>query len=272
MLFLLSKTGPLSISEAFQVMLLGMSIVFMVLVFLFVLVRVLRAFTEAGAAKKPAAKPQNVTAGEQADNTAPPAQATIAASAGEVALNTLDDKTAALLLAIIANETDIPLERLKVISLRETEISIETKPIEQNERYAFQFRKENGEFMTYNIKLNGKDYEVEVERGEAMVLEVKEADTAQEVQAAVAETPKPAAAQSAPQQGGGTNICSPLPGVILAMKAVPGDIVKAGQILAVIEAMKMENEIPSPRDGKVKAVLTAVGQNINTGDALIVLE
>lgn len=62
-----------------------------------------------------------------------------------------------------------------------------------------------------------------------------------------------------------------MPGTILDVKVKAGDAVKAGQVLCVLEAMKMENEIPAPRDGKVAGVAVAKGASVNAGDILVTL-
>jgi pyruvate carboxylase subunit B len=63
-----------------------------------------------------------------------------------------------------------------------------------------------------------------------------------------------------------------MPGNILSVKVKEGEKVKAGQLLLVLEAMKMENEIVAPQDGVVKRIYIAAGQSVNTGDPLIALE
>ena len=64
---------------------------------------------------------------------------------------------------------------------------------------------------------------------------------------------------------------SPLPGTVLQVKVSAGEAVKAGQLLLIIEAMKMENEVLAPRDGTVAQIVAAKGATVNTGDALVVL-
>ena len=62
-----------------------------------------------------------------------------------------------------------------------------------------------------------------------------------------------------------------MPGKVLEVKVRPGDAVKKGQILLILEAMKMQNEIMAPSDGKVADVRVAAGQSVNTGDVMVVL-
>lgn len=120
----------------------------------------------------------------------------------------------------------------------------------------------------YIIKLNGKVYEVEMEEvtGEAAAT-LAEAPKA--AQASVAPPPEPkAASQSAPVTGGQT-IEAPMPGTIVGVSVKVGDQVKKGQLLVVLEAMKMENEIVSPVDGKILSVSVSKGETVNSGDALV---
>jgi glutaconyl-CoA decarboxylase len=69
----------------------------------------------------------------------------------------------------------------------------------------------------------------------------------------------------------GEPVTSPMPGTILKVNVNVGDAVKAGQVLMVLEAMKMENEIPSPRDGKVAQLLVSKGSTVDTGAPLLTL-
>ena len=83
-----------------------------------------------------------------------------------------------------------------------------------------------------------------------------------------------AAAPAAPAAAGSTGavtVTAPMPGNILKVNCSQGQAVKAGDILVVLEAMKMENEIMAPRDGKVVAVNVAKGATVNSGDVLVVL-
>lgn len=128
--------------------------------------------------------------------------------------------------------------------------------------------------MKYKITLKGRTYEVEVERGEAMILDEYEA--AAPVQAApaaaVAAPVQAAPAAAAPQAtASGTSVKAPLPGNILSVNVKVGDAVKAGQLLVLIEAMKMENEVFAPADGVVKQILAAKGAVVATDDVLLVI-
>ncbi len=125
--------------------------------------------------------------------------------------------------------------------------------------------------MKYKVTLAGRTYEVEVENGKAMLL--AEYDAATAPAAPVAAAPEaPAAAHAAPVAvGAGESINAPMPGTILKVNVAKGDAVKAGQVLIVLEAMKMENEILAPRDGVISQVITSKGSNVDTGAPLVVL-
>ena len=119
----------------------------------------------------------------------------------------------------------------------------------------------------FMITVNGATYEVDVE-------EVGGAQTAAPVRAAapVAAAPvaaAPAAASTA--TAAGESVKAPMPGNILDVKVKVGDTVKQGDALVVLEAMKMENDIPAPHDGKVVQVCVQKGATVNAGDALVVL-
>lgn len=120
----------------------------------------------------------------------------------------------------------------------------------------------------YIIKLNGKVYEVEMEEVTAeTAATLTEATKA--VQAPAAPQPVPnAVPQSAPVTGGQT-IEAPMPGTIVGVSIKVGDQVKKGQLLVVLEAMKMENEIVSPIDGKILSISVSKGETVNSGDALV---
>lgn len=123
---------------------------------------------------------------------------------------------------------------------------------------------------TFNITVNGQTYVVDVE-------EVGGVQTAAPVRAAapVAAAPVAAAPAAAPKAAapvaGGEPVKAPMPGNILDVKVKVGDTVKAGTVVCVLEAMKMENEIPAPKDGKVVQVAVSKGATVGAGDTLVVL-
>ena len=130
--------------------------------------------------------------------------------------------------------------------------------------------------MKYKVNLNGRIYEVEVEEGKAMLLDEYEAKApasaapAAAVPAAVAPA-APAAPAAAAVTAAGFNVTSPLPGNILQIKVQNGQSVKSGDVLIIIEAMKMENEVLAPQDGVVKQILVSKGAVVATGDVLLVI-
>ncbi|WP_435790517.1 biotin/lipoyl-containing protein [Clostridium sp.] len=115
----------------------------------------------------------------------------------------------------------------------------------------------------YKISLNGKVYEVEVEK-----LEIGAEAPVKEEKAQVNSTPK--VAEATPS--GSEDVTAPIPGGIWEVKVKVGDLVKAGQVLVVIEAMKLENEIVSPKDAKVTAVNVTKGDTVALGDKLVSLQ
>lgn len=128
--------------------------------------------------------------------------------------------------------------------------------------------------MKYKVTLNGTTYEVEVEKGEAILVDEYAAVApapAAPVAAAPAATPAPAPAAAPAATAAGEQITAPMPGTILSVKVKQGDAVKSGQILVILEAMKMENEIVAPRDGTVAQVVVAQGASVDTGAPLVVL-
>lgn len=128
--------------------------------------------------------------------------------------------------------------------------------------------------MKYKITLKGRTYEVEVEHGEAMLIDEYEAIApvpAAAPMAAAAPVAAAAPAAAAPAAVAGTPVTAPLPGNVLELKVKPGDSVKAGQLLVLIEAMKMENEVFAPADGVVKQILAQKGAMVATGDTLLVI-
>ncbi len=128
--------------------------------------------------------------------------------------------------------------------------------------------------MKYVVTLNGKNYEVEVNETEAVVTNVSDAVYAPAPVAAPAPAAAPEAAPAPVAQAvsaEGTKIAAPMPGTILNVKVSVGQAVKAGDVLVILEAMKMENDISAPCDGTVKQILTTKGATVNTDDVLIVI-
>jgi len=128
--------------------------------------------------------------------------------------------------------------------------------------------------MIYKVTLSGRTYEVEVDAGKAMLLDEYEAVAPA---AAPAPVTAPAEAAAAPTAAApvslaaGEAVNAPMPGTILKVNVTQGQVVKAGTVLCVLEAMKMENEIMAPKDGTVAQVAVSKGSSVNTGDALVVI-
>ncbi len=139
----------------------------------------------------------------------------------------------------------------------------------------------------YTFKINGKDYAVTIGEAEGKLLsvnvnganyqvELENAPVAAPVQAstpaapaAVAPAAAPAAAPAGAPAGAGEKVNSPLPGVIVEVSVKEGQAVKAGQKVAVLEAMKMENEIPAPKDGTITAIHVQKGDSILEGAPVV---
>ena len=133
----------------------------------------------------------------------------------------------------------------------------------------------------FNITVNGKQYEVDVEEVGGVASVVRPAPVAAtptptvapvSAPVAPAPAPTPTAAPAAAIPEGGTKIISPMPGTILDIKVNVGDVVKTGQVLLILEAMKMENEIMAPAAGRIAAIPTTKGSSVNSGELLVVIE
>ena len=131
--------------------------------------------------------------------------------------------------------------------------------------------------MKYKVTLNGRTYEVEVEAGKAMLLDEYEAYApapaapAAPAAAAPAAAPAPAPAAAPAALAAGEPVTAPMPGNIVRVEVKQGDKVKSGQLLVILEAMKMQNEIVAPKDGTVAQVVVKTGEKVDTGAALVVL-
>lgn len=115
----------------------------------------------------------------------------------------------------------------------------------------------------YKVNVNGTSYEIEIEL-------MSETEAKAAPAAAPASAPAPAAAPAA--SGEGEKISSPMPGTILDIKVNVGDSVKKGQVLMILEAMKMENEIMAGADGVITSIGVTKGASVQTGDALCTIK
>ena len=130
----------------------------------------------------------------------------------------------------------------------------------------------------FMINVNGKSYEVEVEEIKDGVVSAPVVQAAPKAAAPApapaapkaAPAPKPAAAPAAIPAGAST-VTAPMPGTILSINVKAGDAVKKGQVLCILEAMKMENEIMAGADGTVASVAVSQGDSVSTGQVLFAL-
>lgn len=111
----------------------------------------------------------------------------------------------------------------------------------------------------YRVNVNGSLYEIEIEEMDA---------SAAKRAPAAAPAPAPAAKPAAAPVGAGTKVNAPMPGTILDVKVQAGQSVKRGQVLVILEAMKMENEIQAPCDGKISGVNVRKGDSVETAALL----
>ena len=113
----------------------------------------------------------------------------------------------------------------------------------------------------YQVRVNGKDFTVEVAMGGSGTMAPAPATTA-----APAATPA-----AAPTGGGGSPLTAPLPGSIFSMRCNVGDAVNEGDTVLVMESMKMESEVKAHQGGTIQSILVKEGDNVQTGDQLVII-
>lgn len=132
----------------------------------------------------------------------------------------------------------------------------------------------------YTITVNGNAYEVTVEEGFTGAASAPRAAAPAPRPAAPAPAPAPVAAApaptapaapAAPAAAGAVSVAAPMPGKILGVKTQAGAAVKRGQVILILEAMKMENEIVAPQDGTIASINVAVGDMVEPGATLATL-
>ena len=124
--------------------------------------------------------------------------------------------------------------------------------------------------MKYEVALNGKIYEVDVTETDAVLTSVKKASFAPAPSAPAAPAAQPVR-NDRNDTADGEKITAPMPGNILAVNISMGQSVKAGDVLFVLEAMKMENDIVAPVDGQVKQIIASKGATVDTDEVLAVI-
>lgn len=127
--------------------------------------------------------------------------------------------------------------------------------------------------MKYKVTLNNRVYEVEVEMGQAMLIDEYDAvaPAAPAASTAVPAAPAAPAAVPAAALASGEVVKAPMPGNILKINVAPGQKVEEGDVLIVLEAMKMENEIVATKSGTVAQVAVSKGAVVETGAPLVVI-
>lgn len=123
----------------------------------------------------------------------------------------------------------------------------------------------------YTITVNGTPYNVTVEDATGSAAPVASAPAAPAAAPASAPAPAPTAAPAAPAAAGSVSVDAPMPGNILDIKVSNGASVKAGDVLVILEAMKMENDIVAPQDGTVASVNVNKGDTVEAGQTLVSL-
>ncbi|MDD3853027.1 MAG: biotin/lipoyl-binding protein [Syntrophomonadaceae bacterium] len=131
--------------------------------------------------------------------------------------------------------------------------------------------------MKYIVTINDKSYEVEVEKGQANIVGTTQVapvpvQAVVNTNATVVETTAPVAPPAQAGTSSGEPIKAPMPGTIIAVQVNQGAAVKKGDVLFIMEAMKMESEITAAKDGVVSQIMVGKGASVSTGDILLMLQ
>lgn len=130
--------------------------------------------------------------------------------------------------------------------------------------------------MRYIVTINNKNYEVEVEKGQASIVKTTETAVPNIPTVSQSSAPAPVTNTVSPSAktivSNGESVKAPMPGTILNVKVSNGQKVKKGDVIFILEAMKMENEITAPIDGVVIQIIADKGAAVSTGDVLAVIQ
>lgn len=125
--------------------------------------------------------------------------------------------------------------------------------------------------MRYIVTINNKNYEVEVEKGQASIVKTTEV-AVKNIPIAPLTATLPSPAATTVTSANGEAVTAPMPGTVINIKVNNGEKVKKGDVIFILEAMKMENEIVAPIDGVVVQIIAAKGSSVSTGDVLAVIQ
>lgn len=125
--------------------------------------------------------------------------------------------------------------------------------------------------MKYEVFLNNKKYEIEVDESSVALTGVSSVAAPVSAPATPVAAPAQAPVSAPVASANGTSVPSPMPGTILSINVTNGQSVKSGDVLIVLEAMKMENDIVAPCDGVVKQILVTKGSTVDTDQTLVII-
>lgn len=125
--------------------------------------------------------------------------------------------------------------------------------------------------MIYTVKINDKEYEVEVEKGVANIIKTKVVSQTPATMPMPASTSVVTTIEPVVTPTKGEAVKAPMPGTIIDIRVKQGAIVKKGDVLVILEAMKMENEIIATHDGTIAQISVIKGTTVSTGDTLVVI-